>query len=320
MGYPTAKFLLDRWRPHIGEEILGGTNMAAPFGLLSVAEQATVLAEAMPMTKSEQAKFFGLSERIWFGHRRGEVSQAAAAQKIADQYRGSMFVFWSTAADKAVAAIREASDVLSMRDMLDLHYRAQVDELLAIDPEAVDLNALDAMEEDATLDYFGRTYSLAFYLSRLGRVRNAVVNRSQVLEDYLLLVDKLEQYLAGLPEDEPSVRALRFRIGWDRFMMKFETLSSDEKAGPEWSAELDRNQFFETVLEYNERIPCAWQYSWNALAFASMLEREELYAPLISRLLASKKFKDHEAIMAHPSFDSDFSNVVPWLRVQIAAE
>lgn len=294
--------------------------MSYPFGLLSTAEQASTLAKALPTTMSEQAQSLGMRERYWYGHRRGEMVHPASAANINQEYRGQMFVFWSSAADMAVQEIRNERNLTKLYNVLELGCVSEFEGLLAINPSTVQFTDINVIEANPQQDYFGRTYRWAIYRSRMARYRNSIIDRPRMYDEYFQLMAKVEAYLDQLDESDPTVKMLRFKTSWDQFIMRFEKMSPEEKSGSAWREELQASGFFATVEAYNDQIPFAWPFPFNALAFASRLNMTERYQGLVDRLLRTKEFSSVQEITGHRLFDEDFDNVRLWMRSTIAAE
>ena len=289
-------------------------------GILSPAEMAGALARTKLKSQTAWAGSFGINERVWRGIRAGEYSPSDAVSRIIDEYRSSADVFWSVESDKAVEFIRSADDVVGLQTILHQSFTLEVSQLVSLGPPNVAMILDPNHYDDPTQDHFGRAYKWATYASVVSRKRLSVLKRREAFEGFIALTDQLLQYLECLDQKSATVEALSFKVNWDRFTMRFENMTPEEREGAEWRKKLEDTQFFETMSAYNERVPHVWQVPWTALAFASCLKKRDLYPDLVTRILRSKKFNDHAEIMAHPMFDGDFEDVALWLTSTSAAE
>lgn len=289
-------------------------------GILSPAEMAGALAKTKLKSQTAWAGSFGINERIWRGIRAGEYSPSDAVARITDEYRSLGDVFWSPESNDAVEAIKSAEDLVALQTLLHPSFTLEVDEIVKYGPPNMSMIVDPDQFSDPTLDHFGRIYKWATYASRIARKRLSVLKRQDAFDRFFLLTDQSLQILECMNQESPTVEALQFKIGWDRFTIQFENMKPDERSSESWRHKLEQAGFFDAMSAYNDRVPHAWPVPWTALAIASCLQKRELYGNLIERLLRSKKFNSYAEIMAHPKFDQDFSDVAVWLSSNLAAE
>ena len=289
-------------------------------GILSTADMAGALAATRLKPQAKWAKSVGIDERVWRGIRAGEYAPAKAASRIADEYRSTEDVFWSAESNDAVELIRSTDDLVRLQTLLHQSFTLEVAELTGCGPPDIRTITDPGHYEDPAQDHFGRSYKWAIYASRIARNRLAALKRKEALDGFVALTEQLLKCLQGMDQDSPTVKALTFRLEWDRFTMQFECMARKDRGSAQWRQRLEETRFFATAFAYNDRVPHAWQFPWTALAFASCLGMRELYGDLVRRLLRTRKFDSVEDIMNHPKFDKDFSDVADWLTQSMAAE
>lgn len=160
-------------------------------------------------------------------------------------------------------------------------------------------------------------HALIAYVFQLGMQFSSLGSHVRYREDWDAVVEVMLALLKH--RDENWARVLRFKVSGNRIVLTWKrTTPRSARASAEMRTRIEKADYRNQLVAYNDLVPGNAVAPFNALAIASRFGERERYPDLLFRLQrADRKYRDVASII-DPNFDDDFDDFRDWLRTSYA--
>ena len=134
------------------------------------------------------------------------------------------------------------------------------------------------------------------------------------------MLKRLDQVDTSSAADAAWVDFLRYDVTVNRVVVPWELSGKDEQALAELREAIENIDFFSAFYRFNERVPKCHLSPYNALGFASVLGRSDLFEDLwLNRLArADRVYEDYRKVLDDRDSGPEFDNFGAWARDRYA--